>query len=151
MKLTLQVVASDLDVLHRHLGLDVAEKRHHRRQADTSANHLTGICVSELMRNDFGNADGSRGIGKVGAQLFEEALLSAASPQQVTVGREGVERAEEAQAVDEFTDKRIHRDHSFGLQLAERHVNRPAVGADMMEAIIGKVGAFTDPHAGMAK
>jgi hypothetical protein len=53
--------------------------------------------------------------------------------------------------LDEFTDKRIDRDHSFRLQLAERHMNRPTIRADIVEAIIGKVGAFTDAHAGVAQ
>jgi hypothetical protein len=30
-------------------------------------------------------------------------------------------------------------------------VNRPAVRADMVKAIVGKVGAFTDAHTGMAQ
>ena len=46
VELTLQIVAGDLDVLHRHLGLDVAEERHQRRQADAGAHHLTWhMCV----------------------------------------------------------------------------------------------------------
>ena len=64
MELTLQVVAGDQDVLHRHLRLDMAEERHQRRQAYARANHLTGIRVSKLVRNDAGgNTDGSRDIG----------------------------------------------------------------------------------------
>jgi hypothetical protein len=53
--------------------------------------------------------------------------------------------------VDEFTYKRVYRDHSFRLQLAERHMNRPTIRTHIVEAIIGKVGAFTDAHAGMAQ
>ena len=53
--------------------------------------------------------------------------------------------------MDEFTDERVYRDHSFRLQLAERNVNRPTIRADIVEAIIGKIGAFTDAHPGMAQ
>ena len=30
-------------------------------------------------------------------------------------------------------------------------MNRPTIRADIVEAIIGEVGAFTDAHAGMAQ
>ena len=53
--------------------------------------------------------------------------------------------------MDEFTYKRVDRDHSLRLQLAERHVNRPTIRADIVEAIIGKVGTFTDAHTGVAQ
>jgi hypothetical protein len=43
-----------------------------------------------------------------------------------------------------------HRDHSLGLQLAERTVNRPPIRADIVEAIIGKIGTFSDAHSGVA-
>jgi hypothetical protein len=50
----------------------------------------------------------------------------------------------------EFTDERVHRDHSLGLQLAKRNVNRPAVRAEIVEAIIGKIGTFANAHSGVA-
>ena len=53
--------------------------------------------------------------------------------------------------LDEITDKRVYRDHSFRLQLAEGHVNCPAIRTDIVEAITGKVGTFTDAHTGMAQ
>jgi hypothetical protein len=108
--------------------------------------------VSKLVRNDAGgNTDRSRDIVQVGAQLFDQGLLAAGARQQPTIGREGIERAEEAQALDEFTYKRVHRNHSFRLQLAEGHVNGPTIRTDIVKAIIGEVGAFADAHAGMAQ
>ena len=71
--------------------------------------------------------------------------------QQPAIRRQGVERTEEAQALDEFTDKRVYRDHSFRLQLAEGHVNGPTIRGDIAKAILGKVGTFTDAHTGMAQ
>ena len=97
MELTLQIVARDQNVLHRHLSLDVSEECHQCRQADAGAHHLSGICVSQLMRNDaLGNADGGCGIGQIRAQLFDERLLAFVACQQPAVSGEGVERAEEA-------------------------------------------------------
>src|SRR5262245_9508132 len=152
VELTLQVVAGYLDILHRHLGLDMAEERHQCGQTDAGAHHLTGICVSKLMGNDTGgNADRSCSIGQIRSQLFDQGLLAFVACQEPAVSGEEVERAKEAQALDEFTYKRVHGDYSFWLQLAEWHMNRPAVGAQIVEAIIGEVGAFSDAHAGMAK
>ena len=53
--------------------------------------------------------------------------------------------------MNELTDKQVHRDHSLGLQLAERNVNRPSIRSDMVEAIIGKIGTFPDAHSGVAQ
>ena len=76
VELTLQIVAGDLDVLHRHLGLDVAEERHQCRQAYAGANHLTGICVSKLVRNDAsGNADGGRASDRYGRSCLIRVCL----------------------------------------------------------------------------
>ena len=97
VKLTLEIVAGDLDVLHGHLGLDVAEERHQGRQADASAHHPSGLCVPELMRNDvLGNSDRGRGIGQIWAQLFHQCLLAFVACQQPAIGRGGIEGAEEA-------------------------------------------------------
>jgi hypothetical protein len=71
--------------------------------------------------------------------------------EQVAVGRQGVERAEEAQAVNELTDKRVYRDHPFRFQLAEGYVNCPTIRSDVAKAIPGKVDTFTDAHTGVAQ
>ena len=71
--------------------------------------------------------------------------------QQVAVGRQGVERAEETKALDELADKRVYRDHPFRLQFSEGHVNGPTIGSDVAKAIPGKVNTFTDAHTGMAQ
>ena len=52
--------------------------------------------------------------------------------------------------MNDLTNKRVDRDHALGLQLPERNVNRPSILAEMVEAIIGKIGAFPDAHSGMA-
>ena len=58
MELALQIVRSNLDVPHRHPWIDVAEEFHERRQGYARANHLTGVGVSELVRNDAGGNTG---------------------------------------------------------------------------------------------
>src|SRR6516162_9482907 len=101
--------------------------------------------MSELVRNDAG-ADADRGdnIGKVRTELLDEGLLVARAGQEPAVKREWVERTEEAQTMNDLTNKRINRDHALRLQLPERNVNRPPIRAGIMEAIIGKIGTFPD-------
>ena len=60
MKLPLQIGSNNVDVAHRHLGIDVPQKLHECRQAYACAYHLTGVCVPELVRNDAGGETGGR-------------------------------------------------------------------------------------------
>ena len=48
VKLPLQIGSNNVDVVHRHLGIDVPQKLHERRQAYTCACHLTGIRVPTI-------------------------------------------------------------------------------------------------------
>jgi hypothetical protein len=52
--------------------------------------------------------------------------------------------------LDQYTDKRVNRDHSLCLQLAEGYVNGPSIRSDVAKAIPRKVDTFTDAHACMA-
>jgi hypothetical protein len=107
--------------------------------------------VPELVRNDAGgDADGSDNIGKVRTQLLDKSLLVAWTSQEPTVKREWVERTEEAQAMDDPTNKGVDRDHALGFQLPERNVNRPSIRAGIMQAVIGKISTFPDAHSGVA-
>src|SRR6202521_4489981 len=136
MKFPLQIASSNVDVAHRHLGIDVPEQLHERRQAYPCAYHLTGVCVPELVRNDAGgDADRSDNIGKVRTKLLDKGLLVAWTGQEPAVKREWVERTEEAQTMDDLTNKRVHRDHALRLQLPERNVNGPPIRAGIMAVI----------------
>ena len=151
MKLPVQIASSNINVAHRHLGIDVPEQLHERRQAYPCAHHLTGICVPELVRNDAGrDADCSDNIGKIRTQLFDKGLLVTRAGQEPAVKREWVERTEEAQTMNDLTNKRVDRDHTLSLQLPERNVNGPPIRAGIMEAIIGEIGTFPDAHSGVA-
>jgi hypothetical protein len=90
MKLALQVASGDVDIAHRHLGINVPEQLHERRQAYPGAHHLAGICVPELVRNDAGgDTHGSNNIGKIRAQLLHKGLLVAGAGQEPAVKRSG--------------------------------------------------------------
>jgi hypothetical protein len=47
--------------------------------------------------------------------------------QKEAIGRCRVDRAKEAEALDQLADKRIHRNHAFGFHLAERYMNCPFI------------------------
>ena len=104
------------------------------------------------MRHDAGgNAGGSTDFVQVEAQLADQGSLAVGTGQQVAIGREGVERAEEAQALNELTDERVYRDHTFRLQLSEGNVNGPTVGSNVTKAFPGEIDTFTDAHTGVAQ
>ena len=109
--------------------------------------------MSKLVGNDAGGyTDRSGHFLQVGPQLFDQGLLAMGTRQQPTVERQWwIERTEEAQALYKLTYKRIYGNHSFGLQLAKRNVNCPAIRADIPEAIPGDVGTFANAHTGMAQ
>jgi hypothetical protein len=69
----------------------------------------------------------------------------------VAVGPQGVERAKEAQALNEFTDERVYRDHPFRLQLSEGNMNGPTVRSNVAKAFPGEIDTFTDAHTGVAQ
>jgi hypothetical protein len=86
--------------------------------------------VPELVRNDAGGDTDSRdNVGQVRTQLLNEGLLVAGAGQEPPVKRERVERTEEAQTMNDLTDKRVDRNHALSLQLPERNVNRPPIRA----------------------
>src|SRR5438874_2382723 len=103
------------------------------------------------MRNDAGgDTDGSDNIGKVRPELLDKRLLVSRACQESIVKREWVERTEEAQTMNDLTNKRVDRDHALRLQLPERNVNRPPIRPGTMEAIIGKINTLSDAHSGVA-
>jgi hypothetical protein len=107
--------------------------------------------VPELVRNDAGaDADGSDNIGKVRTKLLDKGLFVAWPGQEPAVKREWVERAEEPQAMNDLTNKRVYRDHALGFQFPERNVNRPSIRASIMEAVVLKINTFPDTHSGVA-
>ena len=120
---------------------------------DAGTKHLTGIGVTKLVRDD---AFGDAGLAADTAWRYRrswriKACLVLRTGQQAAIGGQRIEGAEEAETLDQLTHEGVYRDHAFGLQLAERHVNRPLIRAGGVETIEGKVGRFADAHAGVAK
>src|SRR5271157_1586427 len=97
MELALEVVPGNVDVPHRHPWILVTETFHERGYGEARTNHFTCVGVSELVRNDAGGNAGRRtDFVQVVAQLADQGGLAVRTGEQVAVGRQGVERAEEA-------------------------------------------------------
>ena len=108
--------------------------------------------MTQLMRNDAaGNADGSRHLVQIGAELANEHVPGSRPCQQVAVRGGGIQPAEEAEPMYQITCEGIDRNQPLGLQLAERHMNRPMIQAGSVETIEGKIDGFADAHAGVAE
>src|SRR6516164_4261147 len=74
-----------------------------------------------------GEAEGMTNLVKEVAELTDQRWLGGGARQEPSIGGQRIEVAKEAQAVDERTDKRIYRDHAFGMELAEWHMHRPLI------------------------
>ena len=83
-------------------------------------------------------------------EIANESSFRARTRQKESVGGEGIEEPKEPEAVDEIPDKAVYRDQAFGLEFAQWDMNSPLIGSCHAEAIPGQVGAFADPHAGVA-
>ncbi len=128
----------------------MAEEFHHSGEAYAGTKHFGGIGVAKLMRhNAREQAGGMADLVPVIAQLTDESFFGMRSWQQHAIGGEWIERSKEAKTLNQFTDEGVHRDHSFGLELAQRDLDCPLIRADGMQTVAAQIGAFTDPHAGM--
>ena len=79
-----------------------------------------------------------------------ERCFGARTGQEPSIGRQWIKGTKEAEALHEFAHKGIDGDHSFCLEFAERHMNRPLIRGGRAKAIEGQIGALADAHAGVA-
>jgi hypothetical protein len=108
--------------------------------------------VAKLVRHDACADTDSRGyFAQVATQFARQHFSPAWAGQQQSIGRKGIECAEKPQALHDFADKRVDRDHAFGLGFAQRDLDGPLIWPSGAETIARKVDAFADAHAGMAK
>ena len=152
LELALEIGEGDIDVAHGHGRIDVAEQFHQDGEADAGAKHLCGVGMPELMRDDIcGESERVTDLMQVIAESNEESYFASGTRQKPSIGRQRIQRAEEAQAMDEITDEGIDGDHAFGFEFAEGDMNRPLVWPCGAQAVIGEVDAFADTHAGVAE
>src|SRR5262249_61590021 len=84
---------------------------------------------------------------QVSAKLSDQGFPGAGTCQQAAICGQWIEGAEEAETLDQLTHEGVYRDHAFALQLAERYMNRPLIGAGGAEAIDGAGGRLANTHS----
>ena len=150
VELAAEIGEGHVDIAHGHVGRGVAEQGHQGGEADAGTNHLGGVGVSKLVRDEAGGeAERMTDLVQVVAELAHQRCFGEGASQEPTIGGQRIEGAKEAQALDEFTNKPIHRDHTFCLQFAERDMHGPLIRTGGAEAIVGQIGALADAHAGV--
>jgi len=109
------------------------------RAAHTNSRHSPGGgIVSQLVRdNALGDPDSGDHVSPESAQLADERVAATGAGQEKAVGREGILGAQQAEAIYQPTNERIHRDQALGFQLAEGHMDGPVIRADQAETIEG--------------
>ena len=76
MQFALQVSEGDIEIQHGHVGRGVTEQFHDGGEIHSGAKHLTGISVSELVRNDaLGNAGRGGPLVQVCTEVAQQGLL----------------------------------------------------------------------------
>ena len=71
------------------------------------------------------------------AQLADERVAATGAGKEKAVGREGILGTQQAEAINQLTNESIHRDQALGFQLAEGHMDGPAIGPTQAETIEG--------------
>ena len=140
---------------HRHSAWSSPDRRGRVISSDGEAHaraeHLRGVGMPKLVRDDTWKAEGVAALMQVIAELNKDRNFASGSCQEPSIGGQRIEGAEEAQAVNEIADEGIDGDHAFGLKLAEGDMNGPLTGPRGAQTVIGEVGAFADAHAGVAE
>ncbi len=94
--------------------------------------------MPELVRDDAsGESEGVADLMQVIAKLNHERYLASWARQEPPIGKQRIEEAEEAQAVNEIADEGVDGDHAFGFEFAERDMNGPPIGAGGTQAVRG--------------
>ena len=60
--------------------------------------------------------------------LANERVAATRAGEEKAIGREGILGAQQTEAIDQPTNESVHRDQALGFQLAEGHMDGPAVG-----------------------
>src|ERR1019366_9221263 len=135
-----------------HARAGVAEQFHYSRKAHASTKHFRSVGMSHLV-GDYVCRKANRVADhmEIIAEPSKETYFGSRPCQQPSIGRQRVQRTEEAQAVNEFTNEGIDGDHAFCFELAERDMNGPLIRTGGSQAVIRQVTPFADAHAGVTE
>ena len=152
LKLPLEIGQGHIDIAHGHARTGVAEQFHHGSKSHAGAEHFRSVGVSHLVGDDvYRKTDRVADHMQVIAEPGKETYFGSRPCQQLSIGRQRIQRAEEAQSVNEITDEGINRYHAFGFEFTERDMNSPLIRTGRSQAVIRQVSAFADAHAGVAE
>jgi hypothetical protein len=150
-KLTLQVGLRELGVEKGHFGCRMTEQVHERWEADAGPEHLGSEGVAEHVGDDGpGNSKGGSDLGQFGAEFAQQRAAIPAASEQQPVGRNNAQKPEEAQTMDQLTDRIVDRHETLCVQLAQRYVECPLSGREQTQAVKGEIDTLADPDAGVA-
>ena len=127
--------------------------RHHRKRIPEQVDEV--IAVPPPAHCPDPNCGGALEVEDMQSQYQQEIVRQTIRRRfdipicRCTLCHQRVQGAKEAQALNEFTNKTIDRDHTFCLQFAEWDMHRPLIRAGGAEAIVGQIGALSDAHAGV--
>src|SRR5712691_6697882 len=103
------------------------------------------------MRDDAGGkAERIADLMQVITKVTNECFFGVRTGQEPSIGRQRIKGTKESEALDEFTHKGVHGDHTFRFEFAERHVDRPLIRAGRAKAVGGQISTLADAHAGVA-
>src|SRR5262245_40438452 len=113
------------------------------------------ITVVRVWRNMWGNGGpGNTEVGsrfdQFGAEFAEQRAMVPAASQKQPVGRGGAQQSEEAQAMDQLADGIVDRHETFGVELAQWHMERPLSRREWAQAVNREIDTLADADAGVA-
>ncbi len=150
LELALEVGQGHIHVAHGHTRIGVAKQFHDRGEADAGTKHFRPVGVAQLMRDDTGGQAGRvTGQVQIVAETREKRDSRSMPCEEPPIVGQRIEKAEEAQSMNEITDESINRNHTFGFELAQRYVDRPLVRTYGVQAVIREVDTLADAHAGV--
>jgi hypothetical protein len=155
VKLTLQILLSNLDIPQCHPNGLMTQKLHQRRETYSEAYHFGCIGMSELVASHavraFRSFGGTRQCDPETA-INAGAAVEAGQEKARKVGHPGVNRfcAQRQNPADHVSGIIIDGNQAFGVKLAEWNVQRPLVLPHRSQTVRSEVNTFSDPHSGGA-
>ena len=119
MKLPLDIGQGDTPIAHGHVRAGMAEQFHYHSKAHAGTKHFGSVGMPQLMGDDIGGqADRVTDQMQVIAEPRQERYSRSWPGQKLSVVRQRIQGAKEAQAMNEITDEGIHGDHTFSFEFA---------------------------------
>ena len=149
MELALQVLLSDLHVAQSHADVFVAEQLLESRKTDAETDHFGGKGMPQPMcRHRAGTASPLAASPNASSRVSYRAYVATVARQQQAFGlRQSRWRGQRAQGQNAGHDAPslcIGWNQAFGVQFAERDMQRPLVRSELAQTVQGQIDALAD-------